>query len=216
MPSSTLYSARSGLRAANAGVNATSNNVATGYAWLQSSKCRAIHERPCSKRAAMGTGTTVTAIGRSSDNLLTMRRLKESGNALSSETEYLNLSTVERLFDESQGDTVRTELDAFFDASQASADPSDLGLRKQVAHTGDRLALSIKRTATTLDDARTSFANNVESSLVGVNSKLKEIADLNAKIHGAGGAMGAGDLADRRDQVIRDLAESRRHGRLDG
>ena len=207
----SLYSARSGLRAANAGVNATSNNVANSATpgYNRRNVEQSTNDPAQNGRLYYGTGTTVTAIGRSSDNLLTMRRLKESGNALSSETEYLNLSTVERLFDESQGDTVRTELDAFFDSlSQASADPSDLGLRKQVAHTGDRLALSIKRTATTLDDARTSFANNVESALVGVNSKLKEIADLNAKIHGAGGAMGAGDLADRRDQVIRDLAET--------
>jgi len=206
----SLYGARTGLRSANAGVNATSNNVANSTtAGYNRRKVQQTTADPVRRgRLHFGSGTTVTAIGRSSDNMLTMRRLKEAGNAVSAETEFLNLQTVERLFDESLGSTVRTELDAFYDSlSRATADPSDIGLRKQVAHTADRLALSISRTAQTTDEGRTTFSRSIGSSLVSINGKLKEIADLNTQIHGAGGAMGAGDLADRRDQIIRELSE---------
>ena len=206
----SLYGARTGLRAANAGVSATANNVAnSSTAGYNRRKVEQTTGQPVRRgKLHYGTGTDVSAIGRSSDNLLTMRRLKEAGDAVSAETEFLNLTSVERLFDESQGSTVRTELDAFFDSlSMATADPSDVGLRKQVAHTSDRLAKSISRTSTLIDEGRSTFSRNIESSLVKVNGQLREIADLNAKIHGAGGAMGAGDLADRRDQIIRDLSE---------
>jgi flagellar hook-associated protein 1 FlgK len=206
----SLISARSGLRAANAGVNATSNNVANsatkGYNRRNVNQSTA---DPTQRgRLNYGNGANVTAIGRSTDNMLNMRRLKEAGDAVSSETEYYQLTSIERLFDETQGTTVRGELSAFFDSlSLATADPSDVGLRKQVGHTANRLAESISRTATSIDEGREMYEKNIDASLISINNQFKEIADLNAKIMGAGGAMGAGDLADRRDQVIRDLAE---------
>ena len=208
----SLFSAQSGLRAANAGVNATSNNVANsatpGYNRRAVDQVTANPTR--AGRLNYGNGSSVSAIGRSSDNLLNMRRLKEAGAAVSSETEYYQLTSIERLFDETQSTTPRGELDAFFDSlSLATADPSDLGLRKQVAHTAQRLAESINRTSNSIDEGRTTYKNNIESSLPLINNKLAEIADLNAKIMGAGGAMGAGDLADRRDQIIRDLSSVR-------
>ena len=114
----SLFSAQSGLRAANAGVNATSNNVANsatpGYNRRAVDQVTANPTR--AGRLNYGNGSSVSAIGRSSDNLLNMRRLKEAGAAVSSETEYYQLTSIERLFDETQSTTPRGELDAFFDS----------------------------------------------------------------------------------------------------
>ena len=206
----SLFSAQSGLRAANAGVNATSNNVANSATPGYNRRCGPSH---CESDSC---GTTQlwqwvqcfsnwTQLGQLVEHAATER---SSESMVLSGTEYCQLTSIERLFDETQSTTPRGELDAFFDSlSLATADPSDLGLRKQVAHTAQRLAESINRTSNSIDEGRTTYKNNIESSLPLINNKLAEIADLNAKNYGAGGAMGAGDLADRRDQIIRDLSE---------
>ena len=135
----SLFSAQSGLRAANAGVNATSNNVANSATPGYNRRAVDWPLRIRAGRLNYGNGSSVSAIGRSSDNLLNMRRLK-AGAAVSSETEYYQLTSIERLFDETQSTTSRGELDAFFDSLSRDGRPSDLGLRKQVAHTAQRLA----------------------------------------------------------------------------
>ena len=206
----SLLAGRSGLRSANAGINATSNNVSNvstpGY--HRRTVEQATRDPFQNGRLNYGVGSQVMEIGRSNDRIINMRRLQEAGEANASETEFLHLTSIERLFDEDQDSTVRGELEAFFDGLvAATADPADLGLRQQVSHNGERLAIALNRSSSTIEKQALGFAENAESSLVVINSQLAEIADLNAQINGAGGAMGTGDLTDRRDMIIRNLSE---------
>jgi len=206
----SLLTGATGLRAANAGVNATSNNVANastpGY---NRRTVDQVTRDPLQRGTTwFGQGTNVVAIGRSNDRIINMRRLQEAGAAIQSETAYLHLTSVERLFDETHGATVKTYLDRFYDSlTEATGDPNDYGLRTEVTYAGDQLAKTVARTADTMAVQRDGFSETIEQSLIETNAILKEIGDLNTAIFGAGGAMGAGDLADRRDQLVRVLAE---------
>lgn len=205
----TLLVAGSGLKVASAGVSTTSHNVANaateGY-HVRSTTTETAD--PVRRGAAwFGQGTTLTGIYRAADAFLGRRQLEAAGDEAASSSLKDSLVQVETWFDESRADGLRERLDQYYDAlTEATADPSDRGLRIGVSTAAERLGEVLRRTANGLDQQLSDFEDALEGSTQGINEKLEEIAALNKGLAAAGGALSAGDLADRRDALIRDLS----------
>ncbi len=206
----SLLVGSSGLRAANVGIQTTSHNVANamtpGYHARSPDQVVSAPLRQGS--LSLGQGVSVDSIRRASDAFLAMRQLQTAGDAMTSSTLHTALSQVESHFDEATGTSLREALDGVFDAlTEATADPSDRGLRIGVIGATSALASTVHRVATGLEHDMEAFEGVVESSFDDVNDKLQQIADLNATLLAAGGGTAAGDLADQRDLLARELAE---------
>jgi len=206
----TLSSAHSALRANSTAMSVTSHNVANSTnADFSRRRVELTPSLPViSGGRYVGTGVDVSQISRMSDRILGGRRVVQQGQASKSSTEQKSLEIVQGLFDETGTLGVRGALDQFFSRLSAStADPADLGLRSSVLAAADQFASTLRNAAdgvqtqiATLDDQIVEFNNTI-------NPKLAEIANLNLRIRGGGGDIGMGDLADRRDAIIKDLAK---------
>jgi len=208
---SALLTGQSGLQAANAGLAATSQNVANlmtpGY--TRRSADLSVQNPLLYGGYLLGQGVQVDGISRTTDQLLGARRITESGLSAAAAATVRALSTVETWFDESTSAGLRQHTDAFFDALIAqTADLSDPTLRQQVANGADVLADDLNRTAAGLDDAMRSFLDEIDAKIPSVNAMLADVASLNASISAAGGESMAPDLADQRDRVLRSLSET--------
>ena len=206
---SSLLVGSSGLRAANAGIQTTAHNVAN--ASTEGYHVRSVEQRTADPvrlgRAWMGQGVDVTDISRATDQFLGMRQLDTAGDAAAAGALHTSLKQVEAAFDESTADGLRERLDQLFDSlDAATADPADRGLRIAVSSALDRFTQVVRRTATDLGDRTQNFEEELTGSTDAINEKIGEIASLNRSLQAAGGALSAGDLADQRDTLIRDLA----------
>jgi flagellar hook-associated protein 1 FlgK len=206
---SALSTAQRGLAAASAGISVTSQNV-TGAGTDGYSRKRLEQSVAAPVEVAglwIGQGVDLDGIRRASDRFLGMKLVGGAGeDALATSLES-SLKVVEAYFDESSSTGLVEAWDGVFDAlSAATANPGDDALRSGVVSALGTLARKVSGTAASLEGAIADFEAQVEEGLDGVNETLAEIASLNATI-GDGGFTDGSDLLDRRDQLVRELAE---------
>ena len=208
---STLLVGQSGLAAADAGIQATSQNVSNaltpGYSRRTASQSLA---SPVVYDGLMlGQGARVDAMTRGTDRILTMRRLAEAGGMASASQLHNGLSLVESSFNEANADSLRDLFDGAFSSMDAlTLDPSSDIARTNVLDAFEQLTGQVNATFGQLQAAQRGFEENISNQLDGVNDQLEEVADLNRRIIAAGGDTVAPDLADRRDLLLRSLSET--------
>jgi flagellar hook-associated protein 1 FlgK len=207
---SALVTARTGLSAASIGIEVTSNNVANagteGYS--RRSVVQSTADPAQIGGLTVGRGVSVDRLGRAADSFLTQSITAAQGEASASASERDVLLLAESWFNDSEVDGLTSRLQSVFDSLKAAtADPGDDTFRRSVAYTADQFASSLSRTATALTDLSTQTAEQIESSVEGVNEVLSEIASLNQRIISTGDPQGAGDLLDQRDTLVRSLSD---------
>ncbi len=207
----SLLSGSTAMGTASAGVSATSADVANattpGYTRrvLKSSTAEAVRRGS----AWIGTGVRVDGVVRVADNLLTVRRIGAAGASVMSSTERDALSRIETALDSSDGAGVRTAWDAFFQSMErATSDPSELGARRAVVVAGQTLARTVTNAASTIDEARTDAQDSAAAKIDDVNETLAQLAAINTALTSANDPPEAGDLLDKRDVLVGELAES--------
>ena len=199
-----------GLRVASAGINVTSHNVANATTEGYSRRdVNAVTRNPTMRGGHLyGEGAQVSLLGRSADRLMDDQMVTVIGEESRSSVAYQTLSAVEGYFDEESVGGPSTLLREFYDSlSELTADPSDPSLRHQVVDTGERLTNAVNRTADALERAQDLIQDELEDTVSVVNDKLDQIAALNERVMAGGGGVAAGDYADQRDELIRELAE---------
>jgi flagellar hook-associated protein 1 len=206
----TLLIGRSGLRTANTGIKTTSHNVAN--AMTPGYNRRSVIQQagaPIKQLgASIGTGVATSDIHRAADRLLTQRRTAAAGTSAATEKEANILEQTEHFFDETNVDRSSRKMQYFFDTlAAASADVTDQSLRRSFINAGENLATSVTNTAGELISQQESIIEEIEILLPEVNARLTEIASLNARLLDVGISGSSGDLADRRDLLVRELAQ---------
>lgn len=199
-----------GLRVASTGLNATSHNVANvnteGYS--RRTVTAATRDPVRSRGLLFGTGAEVSLLGRTVDRMVDDQLVTVLGQEASSEVAFLTLSAVEVYLDEDALNGPQSRLREFFDSLVAlEADPSDPSRREQVLSAGSSLARSVRTTAGALTSSQDLIEDELDDALADINEKLATIAELNGEVLAGGGALSAGDFADQRDALIRDVAE---------
>ena len=206
----TLLVGRSGLRVANTGIKTTSHNVAN--AMTPGYSRRSVNQEagnPINQLgASIGTGVQTTSIVRSADRLLTQRQVAAAGRTAEADKTSLILGQTESYFDETSVDRAPRRLQIFFDAlAAASADASDPSLRRAVINAGENLADAVTKTAEELIEQQQTIVDELRALMPEVNARIDETAKLNASLLDTGSGGVSGDLADRRDLAVRELAE---------
>ncbi len=207
---SNIHVGSTGLRVASAGINVTSHNVANATTEGFSRRdVNAITRQPTSRRGHLyGEGAQVALLGRSADRLVDDHMVTVIGEESRSAVAYQTLAAVEGYFDEESVSGPSTLLREFFDSlSEMTADPSDTSLRHQVVNSGERLTNAVTHTAEALSRAQDLIQDELEDTVSVVNDKLEQVAALNERVMAGGGGVAAGDYADQRDELIRELAE---------
>lgn len=211
---STLYNninvGSTGLRVASSGINVTSHNVANvnteGYSRRT---VTSVTRDPVTRKGLLfGTGANVSLLGRAADRLVDDQLVTVVGEESAADVAYTTLTAVEAYFDESALSGPATRLREFFDSLiELEADPSDLGLRQQALQAGDFLGRSVRQTAQAITTTQGLIEDELDDTVGDINDRLQAIADLNEDILAGGGALAAGDYADQRDALIREVAE---------
>ncbi|MFM7201095.1 MAG: flagellar hook-associated protein FlgK [Myxococcota bacterium] len=158
----------------------------------------------------VGTGVTSTEISRSFDQFTFQRVLTEQSSTSFYGAQQAQLAALESAFNESSTGGLRTGLSDFFTAvSAVSANPEGASERNVVLGNAETVVNRFHNLATALEEARSSLDTDVQHVAGTVNEAAREIALLNtqiAAVEASGGT--AGNLRDRREQLVRALAET--------
>jgi len=205
----TMLSGASGLAAASAGIAATSQNVAN--ATTPGYSRRDVAQRaadPLVGRVVLGQGVNVEGFTRATNERVVEQQIDAGADLARAETREQSLAPLEVYLDPVDGTGPRTAMGAFFDALTASArDPADAGLRRDVVAQGGSMARVFNRTAEALSAAESGQDRTIRGGVDDLNAILEEVSVINVKIVAAGGNLRAGDMADRRDQLMREAGK---------
>lgn len=201
----------SGLFAFQQSLSVTAHNIANvntkGYSKQDAilSETLPTNGRP----GQIGTGVEVTTIRRNVDLFINSQVLSSRQELGKNGASQSALSNIESLFDDSNGQTVGTGLNDFFNAIQdVSTDPSSVAARSVLLSKAQSLADRFHQADATLSAQRVSLDREVSQSITTVDDLAQQIADLNDKISQAEvSGQNANDLRDQRQRLVNDLGE---------
>lgn len=204
-----LFAGASGLKAASAGIAATSHNVSNattpGFSRRRVEQTTAL---PQEGRLVMGTGVDVRGFERVSSDRLVEQQVDAQADLTHSQTREQALAPLETYFDPSLGSGPRQATAQFFDAlSAATRDPADPGLRLEVIASAETVARSFQTSGKGLTTTIASETRRLEAGVADLNSLMGEVAEVNRSIIKGGGPLRSGDMMDRRDQLMRQAGE---------
>jgi flagellar hook-associated protein 1 len=203
-----LYTGLSGVRAAQAGIDLASNNVANsatpGYTRqrleLRASAPYDSHVGP------LGTGVTVAQIGRLRDAFLDVRARSALADHGAAGVRADLLATLEQLT--SEPDTgISTRLTALWTAAEGWAnDPADPATRRQVMSELDALGQTFRSVAGQWDTLGTDVRHDRDTQVAAANDALTALAELEARLAGTDPTRVGNALLDQRDLLLDDIA----------
>jgi flagellar hook-associated protein 1 len=203
-----LYTGLSGVRAAQTGIDTTSNNVANaatpGYT-RQRVELRPSHSYQ-TPFGGVGTGVTIDTIARLRDGFLDDRYRAAAGDHTAHSVRAGLLTSTERLTGEPENG-IANKLSRLWEAAETwSNDPADVSARRQVL--GE--LSSISQTVRSTMDAWASLEADTHARQTALTTSatdtLATLSDLNRMIGGANPAHLGGDTFDQRDRLLDDLA----------
>ncbi len=205
---STLSSARSGLNAASVALDAASNNVSNASTEGYSRRSVRLENSDPIQIGSnwRGTGVSVAGVDRAYDVFVSRQLVASTGDQAEAESEYGVLYLSESWFNDVEIDGLPTMLQGVYDSlTQATQDPSDESLRREVATSSNTFATRVSSTAESLVDLQDQVQDRMDGELSEVNQRIQNIADLNKAVIASQG--NAADLLDQRDIQISALAE---------
>lgn len=198
---SLLSVARDGVLAQTAALDVTGQNVAgantAGY----------VKRTPVLESVA-GGGVMMSGAQRSFDRFSYAQLIDQSGRLSSATARATAMSDVEALLTPGS-DHIGDRADALFDAlHELATHPSDTAVRSSVLARAEWLASGFAETANGLDAFRGELTTRAADVAGEVNQRLTAVATLDQDILTAKGrGDDAADLLDRRDQLVREVAD---------
>jgi flagellar hook-associated protein 1 FlgK len=155
-----------------------------------------------------GGGVRASGSTRQQDAYLERRGLGAHAQVGEADARVRTLGVLDTVFSDGQG-TVGEALDAFDSAiSDFAATPNSPAVRQVALARADDLTQAFHRTSEALTGARVDANVRILDDVSKVNQKLTEIGSLSAQIVSAKSVgQEAGDLEDKRDQLIREVAD---------
>ncbi|BDU51082.1 flagellar hook-associated protein FlgK [Haliovirga abyssi] len=161
------------------------------------------------KYGTIGSGADVTGIERVRDEFLDDRMIKEKQEKAKWDVRESNLKHLQYIINEPSDQSVRYILDEYWSSlHDLSQNPEDRSIRITVKERAVDLANTVNNTYEQLTALKDDVNNNVAIKVTDINSKLKQIAGINAQIEKveSDGAK-ANDLRDKRDLLVEDLSK---------
>ncbi|MBP2170947.1 flagellar hook-associated protein 1 FlgK [Erwinia toletana] len=208
--SSLINSAMSGLTAAQAALNTTSNNISNYTVSGYTRQTLALSQAASTQVGGSyyGNGVNVVGVNREYDSFITtqLRGASASSSALSAQ--YSQISNIDDLF-ASSTTSLSTSMQSFFTAVQnvvSSAD--DASARQSMLSQGQGLVSQFKSTDEYLRNLESGVNTTITSSVEQINTYSTQIANLNkqiTKLTAAGTGASPNNLLDQRDQLVSQL-----------
>jgi flagellar hook-associated protein 1 FlgK len=201
--SNILNIGANGLNAAAHGQNVTGQNISNASTPGYSRRLADLEPIPLKD----GGGVRANGSTRVHDRYLERRGLGASAGDGEARARVDTLQVLDSVFSEEAGN-LGGALDAFDGAlSDFAANPNSRANRDAVLAKAGELSRAFNQTADQLTSARGDANGKITDSVRVVNSKLNDIASLGSKIMLARATGNeAGDLEDRRDQLIREVS----------
>lgn len=205
-----INTAMSGLNAAQAALNTTSNNISnysvTGYSRQTTVLNQA--NSTLSGGQYYGNGVSVGSVNREYDAFITnqLRSATTQNSALT--TQYTQMSNIDDMFSGTTN-TLSANIQDFFSSLQTLvSNADDPSARQTVLGKADGLVNQFQVTDTYLRNLDSSLNTSLTATVDQVNSYAKQIANVNqqiTKLTGASGGNPPNDLLDQRDQLVTEL-----------
>jgi flagellar hook-associated protein 1 FlgK len=195
----------SGLNAAAHGQNVTGQNISNATTEGYTRRITNLEPIPLQH----GGGVRANGSSRVQDQYLERRSLNASAGDGEAKARVETLSVLDQTFSEGPG-SIGAALDAFDTAiADFSTNPSVRANRQAVLSKAEDLSRAFNTAANELAQARTDANGRIQDSVRQVNQNLDQIGSLSAQIVLAkANGNEAGDLEDRRDTLIRQVAAS--------
>ncbi|MEF7615595.1 flagellar hook-associated protein FlgK [Aquincola sp. MAHUQ-54] len=206
---SIIQTALSGTRAAQIGLDVTSQNIANvmtaGYT-RQGVNLTTVQPNR-SGATSVGSGVNVPALIRFSDSYKNLQMWSAASEVGKRDVAQPYLTQLEQVMGDDESG-ISGGLDKFFAAlNAASVEPGSSPLRQQVITAADALAQRFNSLQTVLSNQRTAIYQQRSTILDQVNSLSLDVARLNDKIAAATGiGVNASGLIDERDKKINEMA----------
>jgi len=198
--------ARSGLTAAQLGIQLTGNNIANvGTPGYSRQVASLVPQRGDGNSAWIGAGVLVRDIRRQVDGALQSRLWGSTSDFASAQTRHNMLSQVEAALGELGENDLSSELSSFFRvwSERANQTRSSAAVIQQ----GDKLAEFVRRLRTDLVEQRRQGDAQLGAGVDRANQLLSEVAQVNRAISEAEiGGQSANTLRDQRDQLVTELS----------
>jgi flagellar hook-associated protein 1 FlgK len=202
--SGILTTGANGLAAASHGQQVTSQNISNAATPGYTRRIANLEPIPLDQ----GGGVRANGSTRVQDQYLERRGLGARAGDGEANARVETLSVLDTALSDEQGG-VGAALDAFDAAiSDFSANPNAASNRQAVLSKAQDLSRAFNNTSTELTTARNDANSRIQDSVRQVNQKLDSIAALSAEIIQAKvNGNEAGDLEDKRDQLIREVGQ---------
>ena len=158
----------------------------------------------------IGMGAKASGVSRINNQFME-KQIEKEGNVFGhKEGKAQTLMRVEQVFNEQLNKGINKTMGDFFNSfRELSNNPESLAIRNLVKESAENLANDFRKTTNMLKKIQGEADYQVEVQVAEINSNIKEIANLNARIRNAevGGMQEANDERDRRDHLIKDLSQ---------
>ena len=206
----SLYTAYSGLQAAQAAMDTASHNVANaatpGYTRQRVELATRLPAEP--SFGPVGTGVSITDISRVRDDLLDARARGAAGAAAHYTTLGNLLSGIEAPLGEPDNGVTAALGGLWSSLEELSLNPPDLAARSQVLTSLESVAARVRSVAAAWQQTSAQVAGETEAAVGEFNALLHDVASLNESILQAGGdAFPPNDLLDKRDIALDRLTQ---------
>ena len=202
----------SGLFAFQESLSVTAHNMANvntkGYSKQDAVLAEAlpINGRP----GQIGTGVQVAAVQRNVDAFINSQLLASRQQLGQNDASNSALSDIQRLFGDSQDQSLGTDINNLFNAFQdVATDPSNVTARSVLLSKAQTIADRFHQADSTLTTQRQSLDQEIGQTITTINNLAHQVADLNDKISQAelAGQQHANDLRDQRQRLVNDIGE---------
>ncbi len=160
-------------------------------------------------RIPIGYGAEVTQIRRAADLLLETQIWNHRPELGQTEEELATLEALESVLGDMTTGGLATALGDFFQALQTLASaPGNVAFRTRVVEAADRLALEFRTLGSAIDELRGQVVHEAQETVTRLNELAAQIAEMNLTLQDLRSRNAVdGNLLDRRDQAVADLAE---------
>lgn len=207
----TLSIAQSALRAAQAGLNTTGQNIsnANTAGYSRQSVIQATAPSVATGMGYIGQGTYVADIKRSYDLFLADQRLAAQANNSQLQTQLEQMQQMDNLLSDSASG-LSPALQNFFSSIQdVSLAPADASRRQAFFASANTLVSSFHSLNDQLENINQAVNQQLAAGVDSLNGLASQLADLNQAIQGtlSNGSREANDLLDKRDQLLLDISK---------
>ena len=163
------------------------------------------------KYGTFGAGVELASVKRARNEFIDDRMIKETTEQAKWETREKNIENLQYVFNEPNDGTIRDSLDSFWTSLQDLANNAqESSTRETVKEKAEDLASVIKSAHSQVKSMQDEMNSTIKVEMEDVNSKLKQIADLNVQIAKVelDGVTSANELRDQRDSITEELSKS--------